>query len=258
MTYVDLARRFAGKVVIIIGGASGIGAATAMRIAAEGGIVVVADVAGTEAQRTASRIVENGGTAVARSCDIANEVQVADLFRFAATEYGGIDGVHVNAADLSQVPKDSNAVTVPLDVFDRTIEVNLRGHLLCTRSAVPALLERGGGSIVYTSSRGGLMPEPVRVSYGISKSGLHALMRHTALTWGREGVRANVVAPGTVLTAPLLALGQAYVEERKRLTPSPRLGEPCDIAAAVAFLLSEDAGFINGQILSVDGGVTMR
>jgi NAD(P)-dependent dehydrogenase (short-subunit alcohol dehydrogenase family) len=145
-----------------------------------------------------------------------------------------------------------------LEVFDRTIEINLRGHLLCTRHAIPVLLQRGGGSIVYTSSRGGITSETVRVSYSVSKSGIHALMRHTALAWGKEGIRANVVAPGTILTAPLLKLGEAYIQERSKAVQTSRLGRPEDVAAGVAFLLSDDAAFINGQILSIDGGVTMR
>lgn len=252
-------KRLEGKRLIVIGSATGIGAATARRLAAEGAAVVLADIAARTAESVAQEICDDGGIAVALACDIGSEVSVADLFEQVAHKHGGFDGVHVNAADIAIAAQDMNVVDVPLEVFDRTIAINLRGHLLCTRHAVPHLLSRGGGSIVYTSSRGGLTSDVTRVSYMISKSGLHALMRHVALAWGKDGIRANAVAPGTIVTEGLLAAtGQAYVDGRLALTPSNRLGTTEDVAASVAFLMSDDAGFINGQILSMDGGVTMR
>jgi NAD(P)-dependent dehydrogenase (short-subunit alcohol dehydrogenase family) len=250
--------RFKNKVAVVIGGATGIGAATARRLALEDAQVVIADIAADGARELAETITRDGGVAIGVTCDIGDETSVAALFATAIKTFGGIDAVHVNAADLSMIPFDTDASTVPLEVFDRTIEINLRGHLLCTRHAIPVLLQRGGGSIVYTSSRGGITSETVRVSYSVSKSGIHALMRHTALAWGKEGIRANVVAPGTILTAPLLKLGEAYIQERSKAVQTSRLGRPEDVAAGVAFLLSDDAAFINGQILSIDGGVTMR
>src|SRR4030095_8474875 len=118
----------------------------------------------------------------------------------AGQRFGGLDGMHVNAADLGIITRDGDAITLPLDVFDRTIAVNLRGHLLCTRYAVPEMLKRGGGALVYTSSVAAYMGEPARVAYAIAKNGLHALLRHVASRWGKQGIRANAVAPGLVLT----------------------------------------------------------
>jgi NAD(P)-dependent dehydrogenase (short-subunit alcohol dehydrogenase family) len=148
---------------------------------------------------------------------------------------------------------------VDLAVFDRTISVNLRGFLLCTRHAIPRMLERGGGAIVYTSSAAGHVGEPQRPSYGISKSGINALMRHVSSRWGREGIRANCVAPGLVLTKTIRDNSDdAFRDFALSLGRVDRLGEPEDIAAAVAFLMSDDAAWITAQVLSVDGGSTVR
>jgi len=248
-----------GKVFLVAGGGSGIGEATAVRLARRGARVVVGDHRRAHAEAVAERIVAGGGEATAHVFDIVDEGSVRALVACAVEQYGGLDGIHVNAADLEAVILDSDAVDVPLEIYDRTQAVNLRGHLLCTRHAVPALLERGGGAIIYTSSGAAVMGEPSRVAYAIAKSGLHALLRHVASRWGKQGIRANAVAPGLVLTD---AVRRAMSEEARAqvlaITRSPRLGTPEDISAAVAFLLSDDAAWINGQVLAVDGGVTMR
>ena len=248
-----------GKVFLVAGGGSGIGEATAVRLARHGARVVVGDHRRAQADAVAERISAGGGEATAQVFDIVDEGSVRALVACAVEHYGGLDGIHVNAADLEAVILDSDAVDVPIEIYDRTQAVNLRGHLLCTRHAVPALLKRGGGAIVYTSSGAAVMGEPSRVAYAIAKAGLHALLRHVASRWGKQGVRANAVAPGLVLTD---AVRRAMSEEARAqvlaITRSPRLGTPEDIAAAVAFLLSDDGAWINGQVLAVDGGVTMR
>jgi len=251
--------RLEDKAIIVAGGGSGIGAATAMRLAAEGASVVVGDLSRERADAIARLIIANGGRAIGAAFDIADEASVHTLIDSAVNAYGGLDGIHVNAADLEAVLHDTDAVTVPMEIFDRTVAVNLRGHLLCTRLAIPLLLERGGGSIVYTSSGAAVMGEPSRVAYAITKNGLHALLRHVASRWGKDGIRANAVAPGLVLTdAVRRAMPDEALAQVLAITRSPRLGTPDDIAAAVAFLMSKDGEWINGQVLSVDGGVTMR
>jgi NAD(P)-dependent dehydrogenase (short-subunit alcohol dehydrogenase family) len=248
-------RRLDGKIMIVAGGATGIGAATCERLASEGAAVVVGDINMAEAHATAARIEAAGGTATAIRCDIADEASVAAIVRTTVERYGGLDAIHVNAADLSIIGQDLDVLAVSMEIFDRTIEVDLRGHVLCTRHALPALLKRGGGAIVYTTSGAAFIGEPTRVSYAAAKNGLHALMRHVASRWGKEGIRANAVSPGLVLSqtaqdnlsAELLAMHLADAR-------STRLGKPSDIAAAVAFLVSDDAEWINGQVLVVDGG----
>jgi NAD(P)-dependent dehydrogenase (short-subunit alcohol dehydrogenase family) len=255
----DRMRGLKGKVVAIVGAATGIGKATAIRLAEEGAHLVLGDIniAGIEA--VARQVNEAGGKAVATGCDISDDASVKALVELTVKTYGGLDGMHANAADLAVVLSDTNAVDVPLDIFDRTMAVNLRGHLLCTRHAVPELLKRGGGAIVYTSSAAAFVGEPERVSYAVSKSAINALMRHVASRWGKEGIRANAVAPGLVLTETTSAGMPVEMQQMAiAMGRSPRLGKPEDIAAMVALLFSDDGDWINGQVVGVDGGVTMR
>lgn len=247
-----------GKVAVVVGG-GGIGGATARRLAAAGAVVVVGDLDGGNAEAIARDIIASGGQAAGLRCDISDESAVAALVDAAVRRFGGLDLLHVNAADLQVIFQDSNAVDVALEVFDRTIAVNLRGHLLCTRLAIPQMLRRGGGAIVYTTSGAAFIGEPERPCYAMAKAGINALMRHVASRWGRKGIRANAVAPGLVLTENNL---ETMPEEVKVAalahTRSTRLGAPDDIAATVVHLLSDDAAWINGQVISVDGGATIR
>ncbi|HEY3670511.1 MAG TPA: SDR family oxidoreductase [Acidimicrobiia bacterium] len=254
-------RGLTDKVVVIAGGGSGIGAATAMRLAEEGAQVVVGDLAADNAEAIATEIRSAGGRAVSSHFDISIDESVDALMAAAVDEFGGVDLLHANAADMTEaaILSDTDALDVDLGVFDRTIAVNLRGFLLCTRHAIPRMLARGGGAIVYTSSATAHVGEPQRPSYGISKSGINALMRHVSARWGREGIRANCVAPGMVLSKTLLENSDAEFRDfALGLGRVDRLGEPDDIAAAVAFLLSDDSAWITAQVISVDGGSTVR
>ena len=246
--------RLENKTIIIVGGANGIGAGTVERLYQEGANVVIGDLEKAAAEDVAHRMSGNG-KALAVTCDIAREEDVESLIEVAEKTFGKVDGIHVNAADTSVVLRDTDPVSIDMDVFDRTIEVNLRGHFLCTRFGVPALLRAGGGSIVYTSSRGALIGEAVRVSYAISKAGIHALMRNAASRWGKEGIRANVVAPGYIETrATAQTFDSAARQVRLDAGCSPRLGVPADIAAMVAMLMSADGEWINGQVMHINGG----
>lgn len=252
-------RRLEGKVLIVAGGGSGIGAVVARRWAQEGAAVIVGDLDAAAAEGVAAGIVRGGGRALGIGCDITDEAAVTAMVATAASECGGLDGIHINAADMQAIRSDGDALELDLAVFDRTLAVNLRGHLLCTRAALPELLKRGGGAIVYTSSGAADMGEPTRLSYAVSKSGLHALMRHVASRWGKQGIRANAVAPGLVITEQL----REHFPENLRqatlaITRSPRLGTSEDIAAMVAMLMSAEGEWINGQVIGVDGGAMFR
>jgi NAD(P)-dependent dehydrogenase (short-subunit alcohol dehydrogenase family) len=249
--------RLKDKAVIVIGSATGIGAATVRRLAAEGARVCAADINLAGAESLAGEVAATGAECFAVELDITDEASVDHAVDYTVERFGGLDGAHVNAADLRVIFDDSDALAEDLAVFDRTMEVNLRGHLLCTRAVLPHLLARGAGAIVYTSSGAADAGEPTRPAYAMSKSGLHALMRHVSSRWGRDGITANCIAPGFVFTPEMQASGQVPQElldgmlSRMR---SPRLGRVGDIAGVVAMLLSEDGRWITGQAFHVNGG----
>ncbi|MEO6892219.1 MAG: SDR family oxidoreductase [Ktedonobacteraceae bacterium] len=251
-------RGLSNKIAVVAGGGGGIGAATAVRLAEEGAVVVVGDLDGEAAKAIAERIRGSGGRAIDVQFDMSDDTSVGTLVKAAVDTYGGLDLMHANAADFSQIYLDSDALNVPLEVFDRTIAVNLRGYLLCTRHALPELLKRRG-AIVYTTSAAAYIGEPERISYGVSKSGINALMRHVASRWGKEGLRSNAVAPGLVLTEKTRdTMPEEFKAYAMSVMRSTRLGEPADIASMVTFLFSDDGAWINGQVISVDGGATLR
>jgi NAD(P)-dependent dehydrogenase (short-subunit alcohol dehydrogenase family) len=255
-------RGLTDKVAVVVGGAGGIGTATCVRLAQEGCAVAVGDLDGAAARAVAERIEAEGGRAFATTTDIGDEDEVGALVAEVVDRYGGLDILHANAADLSAraIGSDSDIVDMPLEAFDLTIRAGLRGHVLCARHAIPALVERGGGALVFTSSGSAFAGEPLRPSYAMAKSGISALVRHIASRWGKQGVRANAVAPGLVRTER----NMERLEDERTLARimetirAPRVGKPDDIAAMVAFLASDDGEWISGQVIAVDGGSTMR
>jgi NAD(P)-dependent dehydrogenase (short-subunit alcohol dehydrogenase family) len=243
-----------GKVVLLSGGASDIGRATALRLAAQGAAVAVGDVSLEGAASVAKAVVAAGGAATATACDVRHEDAVAEFVRAAVAEFGGVDCLDHNAA-WSHPRLDSDATGVELGVWDRTIEITTRGALLLARHAIPAMAARGGGSVVNISSGTSTIGESVRVSYGVAKAALNQLTRHLAVRYGREGIRANAIAPGFILTATAEKLVPADVQTRlTNANPMRRLGTPDDIAQVVAFLCSGASSYVNGQVLHVDGG----
>jgi NAD(P)-dependent dehydrogenase (short-subunit alcohol dehydrogenase family) len=251
----------AGKTVVMFGGGGGIGAATSLLLASEGANVVVTSRRESTAQGVADQIRAAGFDCLALAADIGDDDAVVAAVEAAVATYGGVDLAHVNAADTSPetIGRDTDAVTIDLDAFDRTIRTNLRGYLLCTRHVVPQMLERGGGAIVYSSSGAAFSGEPQRPAYAMAKSGMHALMRHVASRWGKEGIRANAIAIGLTLTETIeAALTPEFMEQILASMCTARLGQPEDIAAMVAFLMSTGGEYVNGQVISVDGGSTMR
>ncbi|HEY8123580.1 MAG TPA: SDR family NAD(P)-dependent oxidoreductase [Myxococcota bacterium] len=250
--------RLEGRVAIVTGGGSGIGRATVLAFAREGAAVVVADIAHERAERVAHEVAAAGGRAHAQAVDVADESSVAAMVAAAVAHFGGLDVLHNNAAatDWSILGGDGEIAQLDLAIWERSLAVNLRGPFLGCKHAIPAMLKRGRGSIVNTSSASGSTGDLVRTAYGVSKAGVDGLTRYVATQYGKRGIRCNAIAPGVIETPALrqnVPAEQVALFERHHLTP--RLGTPEDIAAAVVFLASDDAAFITGQIICVDGGL---
>jgi len=249
------------KIAIVAGAAPGnIGGATATRLAQEGMKVIVADLNPAAAQVVVDEIKSTGGYAVARGFDITDESAYKELIEFTARELGGLDALFNVAADLSSrtIGRDTDVLSVPNDVWQHTIDVTLTGYMYGIRHAMPLLIARGGGAIVNTMSSEVWMGESQRVAYQTAKSGLIGLNRHTATVGGKHGVRSNIVAPGVTLTAAAMRiLNEEYRNQILASVRSTRLGAPEDIAAMVAFLFSDDAAYVNGQTILVDGGANL-
>lgn len=257
-------RGLTDKVCLIAGGAPGnIGGATARRLVDEGAIVVVGDLNVTGAEKVAAELRELGGRAVGTALDMTDEGSVQAFVDTAVREYGTVHGLFNVAADLSPatigVDTHSTALDIPLDVWHHTLDVTLTGYLHAIRRVLPIMIDQGSGSIVNTMSAAVWMAEPVRVSYAAAKAGVEAMTRHVATIAGKQGVRSNAIAPGTVRTASNVAnMSDDEVARQTAAVRSPRLGRPEDVAAAVAFLLSDDSSWINAQTILVDGGAIIR
>jgi NAD(P)-dependent dehydrogenase (short-subunit alcohol dehydrogenase family) len=249
-----------GKVAVVAGGASGIGAATAKRLAAQGCRVVVGDPADGGGQRTAGDIASAGGAAIPVLFDLARRDSVQSLFDAAVDTYDGVDLLFNVGADMSTLRGDTDVVDIDLDIWDRTMTVNLRGYVLTMKSAIPLMLSRGGGVIVNMSSAAAFQGEPARPAYATAKAGIGALTRHVASRWGKEGIRCNAVAPGFTATEAIRSAPQwpdLQASALKRIR-GPRVGETADVAALVTFLMSDDGAWINGQVFNIDGGTVLR
>jgi NAD(P)-dependent dehydrogenase (short-subunit alcohol dehydrogenase family) len=251
--------RLKGK-TILVAGAGGIGNALALRYAAEGAAVVLGDLNTDVAQAAVSRIMAEGGKAIAVELDGADERSIASAVALCRDEFGGLDGLHTNFACMVDGDPESGILDLSLDVFDETMRVNARGFFLCTRLALPAMLERGGGSILYTSSAAAHGGGTAQLSYAMSKSAGHALMRHVARRFGPAGIRANAIAPALTLHPSIEAVLPPAILDMAKASASikSRVGRPDDIAAMAALLMSDEGGYITGQVISVDGGSTMR
>jgi NAD(P)-dependent dehydrogenase (short-subunit alcohol dehydrogenase family) len=248
--------RLQDKIAIVTGAAGGIGRATSLKMAAEGATVLVADVLIEGAQQVAAEIEHLGGTALARQVDISVPDEIFAMVSTAVEAFGGLDIMHNNAADTALTLRDHDIANMDLDVWDRTIAVNLRGLMLGCRAAIPHLIARGGGAIINTTSISADAGDLRYSAYGASKGGINSITLYVATQYGKQGIRCNAVAPGLVLTPNALEMipaGPRAEYERQHLTR--RLGRPEDIANMVAFLASDEAEFVTGQIIRVDGGL---
>lgn len=249
-------RRLEGKVAIVTGGASGIGAATARRLVAEGARVAIGDVNGLRAESVAADI---GSAAAGIQFDAGDVESVKLLVDRAVERFGRLDILHNNAAIMAPevIGRDTNPVDIDFAVWDKTMEVNLRGYLAGCKYAIPHMIESGGGSIILTASGSGVFGDLSNVAYGTSKAAIIGLNRYIATIYGSAGIRCNAINPGLIRTEGGKGnVPDAMLPIMQRNTLVPRLGMAEDIAATVAFLASDDAAFITGISINVDGGLT--
>lgn len=246
----------AEKVAIVTGAGGGIGAACAVELASRGVAVVIADINGDAASKRAEEITETGGRAVGIQVDVAIEADVKRMIDEAITQYGRLDILHNNAAATVDSQKDDDLVVMEADVWDHALGVNLRGPMLGAKYAIPHMIEGGGGVIINTSSGSAVIGEPTRFAYGASKAGLNSMTRSIASKYGKQGIRCVAVSPGITLTkeAEEALSPFEWLAMMRRHHATARLGTPQDIAKMVAFLASDDAGFVTGSVIPVDGG----
>ena len=255
-----MAGRVEGRVAIVTGAASGIGEASAARLAEEGAIVICADINGTEAESTAELIRESGWSAKSATIDISDDRQCDELVTQTVAEFGSVD-VLVNNAGVN-LPGVFHEITN--ETIDRTLNVNVKGAMYLTRAVIPHMLAKGNGSIVNMSSVNGLVSEPFLTAYSASKGAIVMFTKGIALDYAKAGIRCNAICPGWVDTpinyahADLLGGLDHVYENIGVFQPIGRPGTPREIANLVLFLSSDEASFITGSIISADGGMTAQ
>ena len=246
----------AGRVVIVTGGARGIGKAIALRCAAEGASVVIADIEGELGAQTAAQIEALGGQALAVRTDVSAAESVGAMVAAALDRFGRIDVLVNNAAivDLARQPSD----LISEQEWDRVMQVNVKGPWLCIRAVLPAMREQRGGKIVNLSSDLILSGVPGLLHYVASKGALTAMTRSLARELGPDRICVNAVAPGLTTTDAAMTHGQEAAERSIRTRAIPRAQTPDDITGTVVFLASEASAFMTGQLLVVNGGSVLH
>lgn len=240
-----------GKTAIVTGAASGIGAAIAARLCAEGVAVAVVDIHAAAAEAQAARLREAGGKALGLAADVTDEAAVAEMVRQAVAHFGGVQ-ILVNNAGFT---RDMRITKMQVSDWDAVVDVVLKGAFLCTRAVMPHFTEQRWGRIVNISSRAHL-GNPGQANYSAAKAGVIGFTRAMSLEAGRSFVTVNAVAPGIIDTAAVrnLAHYEKVRENAEKTTPIPRIGQPEDVADVVAFLVSERAAYVSGDVVHVTGG----
>lgn len=247
--------KLSDRVAIVTGGGGLIGSVTATTLAAHGAAVVVADLDEASAASVAASIVDAGGSAIGAAFDMGSEQSVVDLMRVTLNTFGRLDILHNNAAPLHLVRRDPALLDMPLEVWDETMATMLRGVMLLCREAIPHLIAAGAGSIINMGSIQALVGDRTMPAYAAAKAAVLALTRSIATQYGAQNLRCNAICPGHIASDRVTGEARARLIRHQLLN---RPGEPEDIANVVLFLASDDSKFMTGQVLVVDGGMTVH
>jgi NAD(P)-dependent dehydrogenase (short-subunit alcohol dehydrogenase family) len=256
----EIAGRFLGRVAVVTGGASGIGAATARRLAAERATVIVADLDEDGAMEVADSIADAGGEAEPTVVDVTHEGEVAAMFEAIAEQHGRLDVLVCSAA----VETRASIVETTDEAWRKVIDVNLKGPFLCMKYALPSMVTTGGGAVVLLGSVLGAIGSPGYAAYCASKGGLVNLAKQAAIEHAGDGVRVNVVSPSACETGLFLDMVSRAPDPEaiKRMvaerTPMGRLGTAEDVVETIVFLASPDSSYISGTTVPLDGGLAAR
>jgi len=251
--------RLAGKAAVITGAANGIGRATAVVFAAEGARIVATDIDADRLEDLRVELEARGAECATVVGDVSQDAEARGMIDTAVERYGRLD---VLVANAGVIPLGAITESTAED-WDYVMSIDGRGMFLSCKYAIEAMLKTGGGAIVCLSSISGMAGQARQATYGPAKFAASGLTKHLAVEWADKGIRVNAVAPGTIRTEAVRRLpeqpgGAEYIEEIQRHHPMGRLGEPEEVAKAIAFLASDDASFITGAILAVDGGYLAR
>ncbi len=249
-----MTHRMQGKIIIISGGAGGIGSAIARRMADEGGTIVVSDI-NIEGAQALAKVLGNDSSAV--HFDAYDQASIEAMVQFAVDRYGRLDVLVNNVADTSLTYVDKTILDTDVATFDRSIAANLRSVFIATKVALPHLLANGGGAIVNISSAAALFGDSWLVSYSVAKAGILSLTRNTAVQYGKQGIRCNSISPGFIAHGKAREMMADTMKSVLDVSHVTRNGAPEDVAALATFLASEEAMFMSGENVICDGGHAM-
>jgi 3-oxoacyl-[acyl-carrier protein] reductase len=245
--------RLADKVAIVTGGAGGIGKATAIRFAQEGASIAIWDLQEEKGHEVAKSLTEMGVKSIFYKVNTAQSASVAEAVAAVLADFGKID-ILINNAGIT---RDATLMKMTEEQFDMVIDVNLKGVYNCTKMVAPHMVERGYGRIVQASSVVGLYGNFGQTNYAATKAGVIGMTKVWARELGRKGVTVNAVAPGFINTEMVAAMPEKVVSMMKEKVPMARLGNPEEVANVYLFLASDEASYVNGAVISVDGGTVV-